>query len=121
METMCKVYFNIADVKLSRYGDVTNINDCAIIAEYEWDSANETEKFIHRMNGEYRHFGEELPMDISVEKMETELESLDDLFDSVDDAVEAFNEYLEEYKYWKTIYGGYYEPDEYVCTGLIAR
>ncbi|MBQ6503140.1 MAG: hypothetical protein IJI57_04405 [Flexilinea sp.] len=117
-----KLYFDYSAIRLDSDGHITNENSCMYIAEYEWDDETETVGgFIRRVNGLYRHHNEELPMDISLSYMEEDLESLNDIFDTPEDAIEAIDEWLEDYKIWRTIRGGYYDPDEYVCEGLEDR
>ena len=107
METIYKLHFDWYSIRLNENGDVKNSNDCIVIAEYEWNSDTETEgKFIRSLN-------ENLSF--------SEMETLDGVFETPEEAFEAFDNYLDEYKDWKTIYHGYYEPDEYICTGLIDR
>ncbi len=118
-----KLYFDYINVRLDSEGDIEYgcRNACMYIAEYEWDEESETVgKFIRRVDALYKRHEEEFPMDISVEEMES-MECLNDVFDNPYEAIEAFDEYLDEYKIWRTIYGGYYDPDEYVCEGLEDR
>lgn len=116
METTYKIYFNYYGIRLDNEGLIKNANNCVYIAEYEWDEEAEAGKFIRRVNN-YRGLEHTVPMDITVEAME-DMDSLDDFFESSIEALEALDAYLDEYKIWRTIYGGYYEPDEYVCEGL---
>ena len=115
-----KLYFDYDNLKLDKEGHVSNENDSVYIAEYEWDEDTENASFIRRVNGWWGHFTEDYPMDISVEEME-EMDSLDDYFDSVQDAWDALDHYLEDFMIWRTIYMGYYQPEEYECVGLEDR
>lgn len=116
METIYKIYFNYYGIRLDDEGLIKNANNCVYIAEYEWnEETEEIGKFICRID--YYDYDKEIPMDITVEFME-DMESLSDFFESSTEALEALDAYLDEYKIWRTIYGGYYEPDEYVCEGL---
>ena len=120
METIYKIYFDYIEIKLDKEGIIANDKDCMYIAEYEWDEeTEEIGKFIRRVNT-YRGHVHEIPMDITVEDME-DMESLNELFDSPDEAYDALDEYLEKYRIWRTIYRGYYQPDEYECEGLEDR
>ena len=119
--TVYKLFFDYNSIKLNSEAEVVNENGCVWVAEYEWDEETETVgAFIRRVNGMYRQYDEEIPMEISLEDMES-MESLDDCFDSVQEAWDALYEYIEQYIVWRTIYGGYYDPDEYVCEGLEDR
>ena len=116
-----KLFFDYNEIRLDSEGIITNENTCMYIAEYEWDEDTETVgEFTRRVNALYRRHGEDLPMDITVEEME-EMETLDEVFETPQDAIDALEIYLEDYKIWRTIRGGYYDPDEYVCEGLEDR
>ena len=117
MESIFKIYFNYYGIRLDDEGLIKNANNCVYIAEYEWnEETEEIGKFIRRIDA-YSYRDKEIPMDITVEAME-DMDSLNDFFESSTEALEALDAYLDEYNIWRTIYGGYYEPDEYVCEGL---
>ena len=119
METIYKIYFNYYGIRLDDEGLIKNANNCVYIAEYEWnEETEEIGKFIRRID--YYDYDKEILMDITVEKME-DMESLSDFFESSEEASDELDKYLDDYKIWRTIYGGYYDPDEYVCEGLEDR
>lgn len=111
METIYKIFYDYFAIELDHDGQVDNPKTCIYIAEYDT-----VEKFLRRVN--YRNV--EIPMDITVEDME-DMESLADNFESPAEALDALDKYLDEYKIWRTIYGNYYQPDEYICEGLEGR
>lgn len=115
-----KIYFDYNSLKLNGEGEIINENDSVYIIEYEWDEDSEASTYIRRVNGLYRHYDEDFPMDISLDELE-EMESLDDYFDSVQEAWDELDHYLEDFMIWRTIYMGYYQPEEYECVGLEDR
>lgn len=118
METIFKIYFNYYGIRLDDEGLIENANNCVYIAEYEWnEDTEEIGKFIRRID---YYYDREAQMDITVAKME-DMESLNENFESAEEASDTLDKYLDEYKIWRTIYGGYYDPDEYVCEGLEDR
>lgn len=119
-----KLYFDYSMIRLNGEGQITNPNDCVWVAEYEWNEETEAVgSFIRRVDCQYcvkGQYSKEIPVGISLDEMESK-ESFDECYDSVQEALDALDEYLEQYIIWRTIYGGYYEPDEYECTGLEDR